>query len=150
MPATQTASPAGIAGVQALGTAAATQDSTSFSYTRPNRTHPVQVVKLTWTSNSGGTATAVSHGLYGVINRAVFVPGTAGNAPTDNYDVTVLDEYGFDILEGNAANRDTANTEEVVPTSLHRAIAGTVTAHIANAGDTKSGTIYLLFTDVLT
>lgn len=147
MPDTLTAS--GIATLEAFGTSEATQDDTSWTYTKASRTHPVQLVTLEWTSNAGGTASATSRALYGVFNRAVFVPGTGDDAPTDDYDVTVLDEHGFDILEGNAANRDTANTEEVVPTSLNRAIAGEVTAHISNAGDTKSGTIYLYFTDVV-
>ena len=36
-------------------------------------------------------------------------------APTDNYDITVEDEYGCDIFGGALANRDTANSEQAVP-----------------------------------
>lgn len=38
-------------------------------------------------------------------------PGST--APTDNYDVTLIDEEGADRLQGLGANRDTANTESV-------------------------------------
>jgi hypothetical protein len=34
-------------------------------------------------------------------------------APTDNYDITLVDGEGADRLQGLGANRDTANTEQV-------------------------------------
>lgn len=34
-------------------------------------------------------------------------------APTDNYDLTLIDDEGSDRLQGLGANRDTANTETV-------------------------------------
>ena len=34
-------------------------------------------------------------------------------APTDNYDITLIDGDGLDRLQGLGANRDTANSEEV-------------------------------------
>lgn len=34
-------------------------------------------------------------------------------APTDNYDVTLPNQHGYDVLQGLGANRDTANTEQV-------------------------------------
>jgi hypothetical protein len=34
--------------------------------------------------------------------------------PTDDYDVTLIDEHGFDRLQGVGLNRDTANTEEAL------------------------------------
>lgn len=36
-------------------------------------------------------------------------------APTDNYDITVEDEYGCDIFGGALENRDVANSEQAVP-----------------------------------
>lgn len=38
-------------------------------------------------------------------------PGST--APTDNYDLSLIDEEGADRLQGLGANRDTANTESV-------------------------------------
>jgi len=39
----------------------------------------------------------------------------SGTAPTDNYDITIEDEYGCDIFGGALENRDTANSEQAVP-----------------------------------
>jgi len=36
-------------------------------------------------------------------------------APTDNYDIEILDEYGCDIFGGELHDRDTANSEQAVP-----------------------------------
>jgi hypothetical protein len=85
-----------------------------------------------------GTVT-VTHSKFGVIRRivadwvadaaAATVPDTVlpnfegrilelttnpgAVAPTDNYDVTLIDEEGSDRLQALGANRDTANTETV-------------------------------------
>lgn len=40
-------------------------------------------------------------------------PGST--APTDNYDITLIDAEGVDRLQGVGANRDTTNTETAVP-----------------------------------
>ena len=40
-------------------------------------------------------------------------PGTT--APTDNYDITVEDEYGCDIFGGQLLNRDSALSEQALP-----------------------------------
>lgn len=34
-------------------------------------------------------------------------------APTDNYDITLIDDDGLDRLQGVGANRDTSNSEQV-------------------------------------
>ena len=104
---------------------------------------PTELIKLDWTSNASGDVSGTTFGAAGVISRAVFVPGTAGDAPTDNYDVTLLDEQGVDILSGGGANRDTANTELVTPTWGAAAIAGTLQLVVANAGNANTGTIYI-------
>lgn len=63
-------------------------------------------------------------------------PGTT--APTDDYDITVIDAHGFDVLQGVGANRDTANTEKAAivfsSTSVHPVIdeADALTFKIAN------------------
>lgn len=44
---------------------------------------------------------------------AVTDPGST--APTDNYDITIEDEYGVDIMGGSLLNRDTANSEQAIP-----------------------------------
>lgn len=50
-------------------------------------------------------------GIEGRLLALVTNPGAV--QPTDNYDVTVEDQHGYDVLEGVGANRDTLNTEKV-------------------------------------
>ena len=72
-------------------------------------------VHFTWTSSAGGAADGSSTGAYnGVLLRAVFVPGTGGDQPTDQYDVVVDDADGHDVLAGQGANRSNAAAETVV------------------------------------
>lgn len=74
---------------------------------------------------------------------------SAGKPPTDNYDVTLEDEHGNDILQGAGANRDTANVETAGPLSswaykylgmawIH---SGELWLRVANAGSGKAGTV---------
>jgi len=45
--------------------------------------------------------------------KATTNPGAT--APTDNYDITLTDADGVDLMGGTLANRDTANSEEALP-----------------------------------
>jgi hypothetical protein len=51
-----------------------------------------------------------------------------GTAPTANYDVTLVDANGHDVLEGVGADRHTSNTEKAAivftGTSTHPPVAG--------------------------
>lgn len=101
----------------------------------------VHKIKWTWTSAAGGAADLVTVGNYaGRVLSLVTDPGAA--APTDNYDVTVTDPDGYDVLQGAGANRDTATTETAVPTAESVAF-GTLTLNVSNAGDAKEGTATL-------
>lgn len=101
---------------------------------------PIKVRKhvISWTSDSSGDATQTIP-IDGAIMRVVTNPDDSA-APTDNYDVTFIDSDGLDLLNSECLNRDTANSEQVFPTNppFHN---GDVTVTIANAGDTKSGTV---------
>lgn len=104
-----------------------------------------RLVKITvpWTSSSGGAFTEQVQ-LNGSLVRANTDPdGTA--APTDNYDITLVDVDGFDVAAGALLDRDTANNEQVVPT-VPIPVAGTHTVTVANAGDTKKGVLVLYVT----
>lgn len=103
-------------------------------------------VKWAWTSATGGTVvleTAKSY--YGEVLALFTDPGAT--APTDNYDITIPDTEGYDVMQGAGANRDTANNETAVPTAKSVAF-GKLTLTIANAGDEKTGVavLYILGT----
>ncbi|MBI3936775.1 MAG: hypothetical protein HY323_07340 [Betaproteobacteria bacterium] len=72
-------------------------------------------------------------------------------APQDNYDVTVEDQHGHDVLEGVGANRDTANTEKVAivysGTSLHPTVdeADTLTLKIGGNNVNSAVTVIQIY-----
>ena len=84
-------------------------------------THGLVKVLITWLADSGtaavtetafdATDTVDILGRYCILGLTD--PGTT--APTANYDIEILDEYGIDIFGGALTNRDAANSEQVVP-----------------------------------
>ncbi len=106
----------------------------------------VKKITFAWvsgTAGEAGTATVTTTKAYsGAIARLVTVPsGTA--APTDNYDIVVNDADSTDVLMGAGANRDEANTEQVLKSSLGYVANDTLTLSVTNAGTSKEGTVYL-------
>jgi hypothetical protein len=118
-----------------LGTVVITEETLSV----------VKKIKFEWTSVNGGgddgKASKTTTNVYtGEIIRLVTIPGVAPDAPTDNYDVTITDEDGTNVLMGAGADRDTANTEQVLASSLGCVANDKLTLNIAAAGSAKKGT----------
>jgi hypothetical protein len=128
------------------------------SYTvSDNRSMPggMCTVYVKWTSATGGTVSQkISELLSGKIVELITNPGAT--APTDNYDITLVSALsGHDLLEGNGADRDTANTEQTL-VFMERTIGvnvygdnpaineGGATFTIANAGDEKIGEAWII------
>jgi len=113
---------------QAAGTV--TQTSTNVS-------KDVTQLTYTWTADaSDGSvpATSSEQSYDGYVVLVVTDPGST--APTDNYDITLTDGDGVDIMGGTLANRDTANTEQAVPKidAVYGArwVSGAITLTITN------------------
>lgn len=102
----------------------------------------VKKIKWSWTSDGSGNADLITvQSYYGEVLALVTNPDDVA-APTDNYDIVITDIEGYDVMQGAAQNRDTANTETAVPTA--KSVAhGTLTISVSNAGSTKSGTAVL-------
>ena len=79
--------------------------------------------------------------ITGYIVRAVTNPDDS-DAPTDDYDITLLDEDGVDVMGGNLIDRDTSDSEQVTPSSPPY-IDSDLTLTVASAGDTKKGVLTL-------
>lgn len=114
----------------------------------PETFNSIKKITFAWTSEdvgaNAGKATKTTDEVYtGEIIRLVTVPGVAPNAPTDDYDVVVNDEDGTDVLMGAGADRDTANTEQVLASSLGCVANDKLSLSISNAGNAKTGTVYL-------
>lgn len=111
----------------------------------------VQKIVWTWTAHTDGTVVAstttgqnptTSSKYTGKCIRLITDPGTS-NAPTDNYDITILDEDGYDVLMGAGIDRDTSNTEQVLESSLGICLYSTLSLRIAAAGSGGKGVVIL-------
>jgi len=105
----------------------------------------VHKITYTWTSAADGTVSGSTTNAYtGKVRRIITDPdGTA--APTADYDITIADSDGYDLLDGNGANRATATTEVVAPSGI--VVGSTLTLSVENAGDTKQGVVIVYVTD---
>ncbi len=106
----------------------------------------VKKITMAWTSSADTGAvsgTSTTNAFSGEVIRLVTVPATAGDAPDDNYNVTVLDEDGTDVLMGAGAARDTANTEQVLGSSLGCVANDKLELRVSAAGNSNKGTVYL-------
>lgn len=107
---------------------------------------------IAWTASAGGVVSGNPTTIRsGYLLQAKFIPGTAGNQPTDLYDVTLLDSDGVDILRGFGAARSNS-VAQIVPTldgqgASQRQIGwiegGVVTPMVVSAGNAKTGTLIL-------
>lgn len=123
--------------VEAAGTVTVTPASTGIRNTRR--------YTVAWTSTSGGAVSANTFTLpQGALISVKFVPGTGGSQPTDLYDVTLVDTDGLDYLGGLGANLSNAasSLKQWDPWLIYT--GQTLDLVVANAGDTKSGTVEIL------
>ena len=87
-------------------------------------------------SDGSYPATAMTAKIEGRLIQLITDPGST--APTDNYDITLVDGNGLDVLQGVGANRDTATTEAAAivfsGTSVHPVVdeSDTLTLTITN------------------
>lgn len=115
---------------------------------------PIRKIRLDWLSDdAAGTAELA----LGHVNGTVIAISTKPQAPAPdaNYDVTVEDELGDDILEGAGVDRSAANPEKEIvllertiganPHAGHPAVCGALTFKVAGAGNAKKGTAILYF-----
>lgn len=118
----------------------------------------IRKVIADWTSDdAAGTASGTTEKIVGTLIKAVTDPGSA--APDDNYDITITDEEGVNVLtacQSTLANRHTTTTQEVyfllldaagtpLAQSLHPVVCDKLTVAVANAGNSKTGQIILYY-----
>ena len=103
-----------------------------------------ETIVWSYLSAEGGTADCTDYAVHGNIRRVVTNPGAA--APTDNWDATLKDADGIDVMATALANRDTADSEQILDSTngnLNIAVDGPLTLQILNAGNAKTGTVTL-------
>lgn len=106
------------------------------------------VKRLVWAADGSGDVNGSSNcdvAVNGYIYMVVTDP--AADAPTDNYDIVLNDSDGVDVMGGKLADRDTANTEQVVPViggvTMSRFVDGNVSVVVSNAGANNDGEIII-------
>jgi hypothetical protein len=119
----------------------------------------VKKVIVDWVSDdSAGTASGTTAKIVGRLVKGVTDPSAGGTAPSDDYDITITDSEGVNVLANCSAslsNRDTANTEEVYFTLKDTAGTGNIAAFpvvcdtlgvaVAAAGNSKAGQLILYY-----
>lgn len=115
----------------------------SVTITEQEQRQGIQRVKFAWVSAADGTASGTTASKFnGLVYECVTDP--SATAPTDNYDITITDDDGIDVLHGLGANRDTATTEYLEASDgLGIVHNSTLALAIANAGDSKEGVVWL-------
>ena len=106
---------------------------------------------ITWTSASGGTFTSVpTKNIDGLVYYVLTDPDDE-TAPSDNYDITLKNSNGYDIMGGKLANRDEATTEVSQPydgtagSYVAFPVIGPLTLAIADMGNSTSGVIKIYY-----
>ena len=136
----------------ALAAGTVTITSTTISVqAQPTR----KVITLSWQCEAGAatipntTITAATYGIGGwYFYSAETNPGAT--APTDNYDITILDADGADIAGGMLMNRDSTASEYVSigvgATGQYPVVRGDLTFTLSNnAVNAALGTLILVF-----
>ena len=108
---------------------------------------PVSIIIWSFLSSAGGAASEQTKKVSGKVKRMVTNPDNV-DTPTANWDLTITDEDGVDILEGEGANRDPAGagTSEGYAFTISELIASKLTFTVANAGNAKKGVVKLYLT----
>lgn len=113
----------------------------------------IRKVTVDWTSDdSTGAVSGTTKKIVGELIKAIIDP--SATAPTDDYDITITDEEGVDVLalcKTGLGDRDTTTSEQVyfgltdgsVNTSAFPVVCDKLTIAIANAGNSKVGQLIL-------
>ena len=120
-----------------------------------NQNDNLRTVYIAWTDSPALTIESQSTGFDAWIKgwylfKIQTKPGAAAAQPDDNYNITITDAEGMDLMGGEALLRDESNTEEAVPLidgvygpqPVISALTITVSAQATAAA---TGEIYLFF-----
>lgn len=103
----------------------------------------VSVIKWAFTTDGSGDASEETDELWGIVNRVITNPdGT--DTPTTLWDLTIKDEDDVDLLCGDGADRDAADSgasESIRPCPPDPGVRSKLTFTVANGGDTKKGVV---------
>lgn len=104
----------------------------------------IDVINLSWTAAADGSFT--NYTILRKINSCLFyvVTNPGATAPTDNYDITLLNDDSIDVADSELLNRDTATSEDVKLTTP-RCIYGDLVLTISNNSQASATGVIRLF-----
>ena len=115
----------------------------------------VNKMTLDWTSDANGMVSGIdtSYAIDGLLLRVTTIPDLGGGTePSDNYDLTLSDSDGVDVLLGLGANEPNSASNSFVPlldmddgTNYLQPIPvkGKLELDVTNAGNAKGGKVIL-------
>ena len=122
--------------------------------------YKVRRQSIAWTADASGNVSEVlqiagidNNKFQGEILNARFIPGSGDDQPDDQYDVTLTDEDGVDILLGQGTDLSNSvrkmfapaveSTDGTATGLVPLAVHSTLTLAVSGAGNAKKGTIVL-------
>jgi len=105
---------------------------------------------IAWTWIGGTAETALTGGTTtsfysGKLEYCVTVPAASTEAPADDYDVTIIDKNGVDVLGDAGLDRATGTTESILTASLGAVANSRLQLVVTSSGSSgvASGVVYL-------
>lgn len=102
-------------------------------------------VILNFASDGSGVALARIYSVYGVLTDIFIRPGTSGEQPTDNFDITVTDDAAFTLYTNTGI--DNATDTHVDSDTLDISVAGTIDVAFAGMGAANEAEVVLVFAE---
>lgn len=138
-----------VAATLALALAAPASAAGSITVTSTSVGSDEVQYSLAWTSDAAGAVSGTQLNIRrGRLLHIEFVPSTGGSQPTDLYDAQLQDRFDVDLLNngttaqgGNLSNA-TAKIIQWNPPLYYDGL-GSLELVISNAGNAKTGTVYL-------
>lgn len=120
-------------------------DTGTSALTVTHLPHGLREYVFAWTSTAGG-AVEDNESVEQVADRVLQVETipSATAAPTADYDVTLEDGNGVDMLQGQGANRSASAAEGVVFDTPTIITTRAMVLKVTNAGNAKSGTVRII------
>ena len=107
--------------------------------------------RIDCTSDDNEDVVATITRIQGTIERVILNPDGGAEAPTNNYDITLTDQDGIDILGGWGANRSSVTTQQDIPTIddgagyFRMPTVGPLTLAMSNMGAANGTVLCVIF-----
>jgi hypothetical protein len=137
--------------IPCMSSATGTVTSTCVKVETTEAPSDMYTLTYTWIADGSGNASAATSAATSLQiagkNIIMVVTDPGSPAPTADYDITITDANGVDVMGGSLANRHTTNTEQALPyigTAYGpRPVSGALTLNVSSAGAAGAGTVII-------